>query len=385
MASRPGSAPFVPGRPTAVTQVVVVIALVLVLITGGGGPARAAEEPRHTVSLSLVEAAKDTEITVSGTGWSPKSLLMLLVCGQNMIGGTSSCANSEGRVVSTGSGGAFAAQLPLAAPPKPCPCVVHVAAVTGSQATADAPVKITGHAVAALPPPSGAARLTLLSAPRLNGADSVLTWFGAPPSRRLQLTVGNLGSAPAEDPRFQIGTARGVFAPVWEERQWRGTIPAGGKARVELEVSLPAGAHGDYLVSLKHGERVLALQPWGVTRPWGVTLFWVLLALVVPAAAFRIGMAVVERARPPFEEPRADGDGPGTAGREDQADRPRGPDGQVPPAVPPGSTPADRPGPWAGAERRAEPDTPRPERAEGEPSTPQGAAPENSPTTKGQP
>ncbi|SCE01821.1 hypothetical protein GA0115253_1027329 [Streptomyces sp. Termitarium-T10T-6] len=36
----------------------------------------------------------------------------------------------------------------------------------------------------------------------------------------------------------------------------------------------------------------------GVGRPWGVTLFWVLLCLVVPAAVFRIGMAVVDRVRP---------------------------------------------------------------------------------------
>jgi hypothetical protein len=33
--------------------------------------------------------------------------------------------------------------------------------------------------------------------------------------------------------------------------------------------------------------------------PWGVTIFWVLLALVVPAAVFRIGMAVVDKVRPP--------------------------------------------------------------------------------------
>lgn len=36
----------------------------------------------------------------------------------------------------------------------------------------------------------------------------------------------------------------------------------------------------------------------GVGRPWGVTLFWVLLCLVVPAAVFRIGMAVVDKVRP---------------------------------------------------------------------------------------
>ena len=63
-------------------------------------------------------------------------------------------------------------------------------------------------------------------------------------------------------------------------------------------VELSAGAHGDYTVSLKYGGKVLAEQPWGVGRPWGVTLFWILVCLVVPAAVFRIGMAVVDRVRP---------------------------------------------------------------------------------------
>ncbi|MEJ8644055.1 hypothetical protein WKI68_27305 [Streptomyces sp. MS1.HAVA.3] len=42
----------------------------------------------------------------------------------------------------------------------------------------------------------------------------------------------------------------------------------------------------------------MATQPWGVDRPYGVLLFWGLLLLVIPAAVFRIGMAVVDRVRP---------------------------------------------------------------------------------------
>lgn len=63
-------------------------------------------------------------------------------------------------------------------------------------------------------------------------------------------------------------------------------------------MELAAGAHGDYTVSLGYGGRTLAEQPWGVGRPWGVTVFWILLCLVVPAAVFRLGMAVVDRVRP---------------------------------------------------------------------------------------
>lgn len=152
--------------------------------------------------------------------------------------------------------------------------------------------------MAELPAESGTARLAMLTGVRLEGEDGVLTWFGAPPSRKFKVTVGNLGSAPVKDPVFQLGTAHGVFAPLWEEVRWKGTIPPGGKAEIALDVALTAGAHGDYTISLKYGETVVASQPWGVDRPYGVLLFWGLLLLVIPAAVFRIGMAVVDKVRP---------------------------------------------------------------------------------------
>ncbi|MGW4839334.1 hypothetical protein [Streptomyces globisporus] len=280
----------------------VLLALLPALFVLSAPGARAADgDP--AVSLSKKEAGKGGEITVSGSGWRPDTLLMLLICGrstpeQGVIGGTNSCANADGRAVTTDKKGAFSKKLPVAEPPKPCPCVVHVATVTGEQALADAVFTVAGHPTADLPRRGGDGKLAVLATTRLEGDSSLLTWFGAPPARRLVLTVGNLGSDPVEDPVFEIGTAHGVYAPQWEERQWRGTVAPGGKARIELPVELSAGAHGDYQVSLRYGDKVLAEQPWGVGRPWGVTLFWVLLCLVVPAAVFRIGMAVVDKVRP---------------------------------------------------------------------------------------
>ncbi|MFB6619396.1 hypothetical protein ACIGFK_37925 [Streptomyces sp. NPDC085524] len=258
----------------------------------------AAADPQPGVALSLQEAAKGTELTVTGTGWRAKSLVMLLVCGQNMIGGTNSCANADGTAVSVADDGHFTAGLPVVAPPKPCPCVVNVTSVNGDQSTVAVPLKITDHEVAELPAESGTARLAMLTGVRLEGEDGVLTWFGAPPTRKFKVTVGNLGSAAVKDPVFQLGTAHGVFAPLWEEARWKGTIPPGGKAEIALDVALTAGAYGDYTISLKYGETVVATQPWGVDRPYGVLLFWGLLLLVIPAAVFRVGMAVVDKVRP---------------------------------------------------------------------------------------
>ncbi|MFE9560988.1 hypothetical protein ACFYM0_07765 [Streptomyces sp. NPDC006487] len=383
-------------------------------------PAAADEGAEPAVALSLKEAAKGTEIAVTGTGWRPKTMVMLLVCGQNMIGGTNSCANADGVAVSVADDGHFSAQLPVVAPPKPCPCVVNVTSVNGDQSTVGAPLKITDHPVADLPAEGGTARLALLTGVRLKGEDGVLTWFGAPPGRKFTVTVGNLGSAAVKDPVFQLGTAHGVFAPTWEEVRWKGTIPPGGKAEVSLDATLTAGAHGDYTLSLKYGETVLATQPWGVARPYGVLLFWGLLLLVIPAAIFRIGMAVVDRVRPRTGLPPGSGRHRGHRPQPDPAAAvtarlpripavrgpARGPVRGGPPsrsapaaeppqtttAVLPWFTPDSAPGatapettPPETTERQGtEPQTTEPQTTEPQTTEPQTSAPsENSPTTKG--
>ncbi|MFF9017917.1 hypothetical protein ACF09C_33790 [Streptomyces sp. NPDC014870] len=262
-----------------------------------------ARESGPTVALSQTEGGKGGEITVSGAGWKPGALLMLLICGQGepgkgVVGGTNSCANTQGRAATVGAQGAFSQKMPVAEPPKPCPCVVHVAGVTGQQDVVDVAFTVAGHPTAPLPEATGTGRLAVLASVRLEGSSGVLVWFGAPARREVVFTVGNLGQTPVKDPVFQVGTSHGVFSPQYEERQWRGTIQPGKKAQIKLPVELSAGAHGDYEVSVRYAGKVLVDQPWGVGRPWGVTLFWLLLAVVVPAALFRIGMAVVDRVRP---------------------------------------------------------------------------------------
>ncbi|GHE61723.1 hypothetical protein GCM10018785_33420 [Streptomyces longispororuber] len=180
-------------------------------------------------------------------------------------------------------GYAVTAPGPAAADPQgPAVTLSRTQAGTGGPGT----VSGTGWRPRALPEPRGG-RLAVLGEPRLDGADGILTWFGAAPSRRLVLTVGNRGSRPVVDPVFRIGASRGVRAPRWEEQRWRGTVAPGGEATISLPVELTPGAHGDHLVSLRHDTELLAEHPWKVGRPWGVTLFWTLLTLVTTATAFR--------------------------------------------------------------------------------------------------
>ena len=289
------------GRPPARRGLAWAVALLVgALLAAGAGTALAAQPAAQAaprVSLSSQEAGTGGSVTVTGKGWRPNALLTLLICGQNAIGGTNACANPQGRAVTTGSDGGFRKKLPVAEPPAACPCVVRAATVTGAYAAADAKFTVAGHPVKPLPRNAGGGRLTVLAA-RLEGDSGILTWFGAAPQRQLVLTVGNVGSTPAKNPVFDVGTSHGVYAPKWEQQQWRGTVAPGRKAKVTLPAELSAGAHGDYTVAAKYGGKVLTEQPWEVGRPWGVTLFWVLLCLVVPAAVFRAGMAVVDRLRP---------------------------------------------------------------------------------------
>ncbi|WP_208867944.1 hypothetical protein [Streptomyces wuyuanensis] len=293
----------VPAGRTDLVRLPAVLLVAVVAVAAAGAAPYAAADTKPVVRLSDEQAGKGGDITVSGSGWRPEALLMLLICGQSspgrgVIGGTNSCANAEGRAVTTDTRGGFSRKMPVAEPPEPCPCVVHVATVTGERTVVDTPFTVAGHPTAPLPRRTDGGRLAVLATAELRGSSGLLVWFGAPPGRELVFTVGNLGTAPVEDPVFQVGTAHGVFAPQWEERQWRGTVQPGRKAQIRLPVQLSAGAHGDYQVSVKYGSKVLVEHPWGVGRPWGVTLFWVLLAVVVPAALFRTGMAVVDRVGP---------------------------------------------------------------------------------------
>ncbi|GGR25441.1 hypothetical protein FHS38_003153 [Streptomyces netropsis] len=303
-----------PGRPGALAASLLAVAALVLL------PAERAAADGPTAAVDRAEAGKGGSVTVTGTGWRPGALLTLLICGQNMVGGTNDCANADGRAVRVGDDGRFGRKMPVAEPPKPCPCVVHVATVTGERAAADAAFRVAGHPVEPLPRQTGGERLSVLGA-RLEGSSGLLTWFGAPPRRKLVVTVGNLGPTPARDPVFRVGTAHGVLAPAWEEQRWRGTVAAGAKARVALDVELSAGAHGDYVVSLEYGGKLLVEQPWAVPRPWGVTLFWALLCVVVPATVFRAAMAAVAAAARRRDGPAAGGTDPARRHRAVRAPR----------------------------------------------------------------
>ena len=268
----------------------------LVLVLSLAAPATAARAAGPgTVAANPGSAPPGGTTTVTGSGWPPGTLLTVLLCGQNAISGTDSCAETSERAVAPAANGTFTVRLPVVAPPKPCPCVIHIASVTGTDLVLDTPFPVLG--VADVPIAPQPAKLLALTA-ELDGADGPMSWFGAPAHRELRVLVANFGSSAVTDPVFRLGVSHGVFAPAWQQVQWTGTIGPGARQEVAVPVDYAFAAHGRYTAELDYAGRQLATRQNALPRPWGVALFWALLYLVVPVALFRLGLYLLARRHP---------------------------------------------------------------------------------------
>ncbi|MFC1438348.1 hypothetical protein ABUW04_08765 [Streptacidiphilus sp. N1-10] len=257
-------------------------------------PARAAGTGA-TVKATPGTAAPGATATVLGTGWPVNTPVTVLLCGQNAVNGTDSCANATGRALTTSAGGGFAVQLAVVKPPQPCPCVIHATTVTGANVTVDTPFPVIG--VASVPIKQTPGTMLPLTA-SISGGGSLMTWFGAPPHRTFKAMIANVGNSAITDPVFRMGTTHSVYSPDWQEYQWSGVIAPGGRQEIDVPLDFAAGAHGGYSVELDYAGTELTVQQVSLPQPWGVTLFWLLLCVVVPVGLFRTGLAVVDRVRP---------------------------------------------------------------------------------------
>ncbi|MHA6760425.1 hypothetical protein [Streptacidiphilus sp. PAMC 29251] len=285
-----------PSVPLTLRRLLTVLLLALALGTAlplASAPARA--DGHGTVAAAPGTAAPGAKTTVTGNGWPAGALLTVLLCGQNAVSGTDSCANSTERAVTTAPNGSFTVQLPVVAPPKPCPCVIRTTSVTGADLTVDTPFPVLGVADVPIVPTPG--KLLALTA-ALDGGDGLLNWFGAPAHRVLRVLVANLGSTAVTNPVFRLGVWHSVFAPVWQDYQWSGTVAPGVRQEIDVPVDLPFAAHGHYSVEMTYAGRQLATRQLDLVRPWGVLPFWVLLYLLVPVGLFRTGLYLIDLRRP---------------------------------------------------------------------------------------
>jgi hypothetical protein len=242
-----------------------------------------------SVTLSTQLAVSGDTIRATGANWPAGQLIQLVTCGELGLTGSGSCDMRAALATMVRADGTFGVDVVVGNPPKPCPCVLHVAMVgQGASGHVDAPLDIAGHAKGEVPTVGGTtARLEVVEA-RLTGGNSLTAWLGGEQRRTLVYTVRNPGPSPVRGLPITVLVGKGgggdpVAVPD------AGELTAGQTRTYEIEVLIPFAAFGRYAVQADLGGLARASVPHDA-YPWGL-----LLANVVGLAL--IAWGIVRRLR----------------------------------------------------------------------------------------
>ncbi len=108
-----------------------------------------------------------------------------MVCGDLAIGGSSTCAQESAVLGFVNDEGLAQLDLVVAAPPRPCPCVIRLASYNGPVVAVDIPFVVTGHPVGTPPAPILPSALLTVTDVEVQGDTGIGSWFGASPTRQL--------------------------------------------------------------------------------------------------------------------------------------------------------------------------------------------------------
>ncbi|MBV1852672.1 neocarzinostatin apoprotein domain-containing protein [Catellatospora tritici] len=252
------------------------------------GPAAvaAAAEPGRGVSLAAARAQAGDHLRVTGTGWPQGALIQLVTCGELALPGSSACDMRAALATVARADGTFAVELTVGDPPRPCPCVVHVAEVGpgGGGGHVDAPIELTGHATGPAPVPGRVrARLEVIAA-RLTGGSATAAWFGGVQHRTLVYTVRNAGSQPLDGAPLVVRVGRsaeGVPTPP------TGQLRPGETRTFEVPVTIPFAAFGAYPVTAELGGLGQA-RAVHQAYPWGLVVLNVIGAAMIAYGVLRL-------------------------------------------------------------------------------------------------
>lgn len=286
-------------RPRGAALALIAVLLMGCVALGGTAPARAADPPPPgagpSASIDPGKVAAGDKVSVVGGDWTPGSLVQASICGENGLRGTVNCAAASAASGTADPGGNISITLTAAVPPSPCPCVVRIAVImNGPPKDASVPLEIDGAPYAPLPVTvKTPGRLVFIDSAMV-GEDSIFTWFGSPVQRRFRIEVGNMGQTAIINPTFRIGFYEGVYAPTWENYESHVTIAPGQRTTISLPVELNPRQHGTFSWRVTYDNQIVDEQALEVGRPWGVYIFGALLVIVVPVAAWRLFVRVVE-------------------------------------------------------------------------------------------
>ncbi|MBB5873324.1 hypothetical protein F4553_006758 [Allocatelliglobosispora scoriae] len=236
-------------------------------MTRSWAAAAAAAADGRSVVLSVPKAIPGDVIRATGTGWPGGQLIQIVTCGELALPGSSSC-DMPGAIATTVKGdGTFALDIVIGDPPRPCPCVVHVASVgAGEAGHVDSPIEIVGHKTGPTPVPGRTSTVLEVIEARLTGGGSVSAWFGGAQHRTLVYTIRNAGPGAVTGVPLTVRVGRSedaVPAPS------TGELRAGQTRTYEVAVTIPFAAFGDYPVTVEvagagRARAVHSAYPWGL-------------------------------------------------------------------------------------------------------------------------
>lgn len=249
------------------------------------GAAVSAYEPGWSVTLSAPRARPGDRVRVAGESWPAGQLIQLVTCGELALPGSSSCDMRAALATVVRADGTFAVELTVGEPPRPCPCVVHAAAVgQGAGGHVDTPLEVSGHPTGPVPVPARNPAAVEVVEARLTGGAAVAAWFGGAQTRTLVYTVRNAGTETLRGLPLTVRLGRAadaVPAPA------SGDLAPGETRTYEIAVPIPFAAFGAYPVTAELGGLGRA-QTTHQAYPWGFVLLDVLGAVLIGWAALRL-------------------------------------------------------------------------------------------------
>jgi hypothetical protein len=213
-----------------------------------GASAWAAADP--TVSLSTTQVVPGQAVTVTGTGWPDQTRVQAALCGNDAVGGTTTCANSSTAAMAATSRGLLWSQIMGAVPPAPCPCVILVTAQSlGYSRTI--PVTVEGAPSAPVTSPKLApqprADITSL---HVYGTMTLGSAMGASSKRTVEFRLSNPGTNPITPVLFGYW-GRGADPTSTIHLPKQAALGPGQSRTVEGTFELAAFSMGTYTVKVE--------------------------------------------------------------------------------------------------------------------------------------
>ena len=165
------------------------------------------------VTLDRTEVHPGEEIVVTMEGFAP-STLTISVCGNEARRGSADCnmRESEGGVTPNDDGTPALREMPAAAPPVDCPCVIRVSNRNNDE-VAVTPIVLIGHPVGPVIDGSSPGDLLVVSVSARSApeglVEAVRSDLGGPTNYQVTVTVKNRSTTPLRQVRVAASAARG--------------------------------------------------------------------------------------------------------------------------------------------------------------------------------